>query len=233
LILAGGFDAMHGEVSRRDLLWHLINLRESAAPVSGNQMVFAASRWTPTPTGLKPMSMAERVKHEVEVLGLDLSAHVISFYAPMLRDLGVLASVRMLDVRSQARVLVAGVKVATQTPPIRSGKRVAFVTLDDSTGPVDVTFFEDAQEQYAPTLFHSWLLLARGEIRRTGPRGVSVRADGCWELGAVWEVWREGGVTAVHEMLARQPYDDSEPVVATAAWEHASGFRQSPYAQAR
>ena len=33
------------------------------------------------------------------------------------------------------RVLVAGVKVATQTPPIRSGRRVVFLTLDDGTGP--------------------------------------------------------------------------------------------------
>ena len=38
-------------------------------------------------------------------------------------------------------MLVAGVKVATQTPPVRSGRRVVFVTLDDSTGPADATFF--------------------------------------------------------------------------------------------
>ena len=36
--------------------------------------------------------------------------------------------------------VVAGVKVATQTPPVRSGRRVVFITLDDATGPVDATF---------------------------------------------------------------------------------------------
>ena len=41
----------------------------------------------------------------------------------------------LLRCRSQAEVLVAGVKVATQTPPIRSGRRVVFVTLDDATRP--------------------------------------------------------------------------------------------------
>ncbi len=82
---------------------------------------------------------------------------------------------------------MAGVKVATQTPPIRSGRRVVFLTLDDATGPVDATFFEDAQGPYAATVFHSWLLVVRGELRRTGRRGVSLRATGCWELPALHE----------------------------------------------
>jgi error-prone DNA polymerase len=86
------------------------------------------------------MTLADRVKNEVEILGIDVSAHVISFYIPMLRDLGVIPSSRLLEVRSRANVLVAGVKVSTQTPPIRSGKRVVFTTLDDSTGPIDVAF---------------------------------------------------------------------------------------------
>ena len=89
--------------------------------------------------------------------------------------------------RSKAELLVAGVKVATQTPPIRSGRRVIFLTLDDATGPVDATFFEDAQGPYAATVFHSWLLVVRGELRRTGRRGVSLRATGCWELPELFD----------------------------------------------
>ena len=99
-------------------------------------------------------------------------------------------------------MLVAGVKVATQTPPIRSGRRVVFVTLDDAPGPVDATFFEDAQGPYAATVFHSWLLVIRGEVRRTGPRGVSLRATGCWELTELYAAWQTGGLAAVAEAMA-------------------------------
>ena len=60
---------------------------------------------------------------------------------------------------------------SAERPPIRSGRRVIFVTLDDSTGPLDATFFEDAQVGYASTLFHSWLLVIRGLVRRTGDGG--------------------------------------------------------------
>ena len=100
---------------------------------------------------------------------------------------------------------MAGVKVATQTPPIRSGRRVVFLTLDDATGPVDATFFEDAQGPYAATVFHSWLLVVRGELRRTGRRGVSLRATGCWELPALHEAWQRGGPDAVRELMAAVP----------------------------
>ncbi len=153
-------------------------------------------------TGLPEMSGPERVRAELDVLGLDASAHIVDFYAPMLEALGVTRSEGLLRQRNRAGLLVAGVKVVTQTPPIRSGRRVVFLTLDDSTGPVDATFFEDVQGPYAATVFHSWMLLVRGVLRRTGPRGVSLRATGAWELSALWDAWTIGGADAVHAALA-------------------------------
>jgi error-prone DNA polymerase len=168
-------------------------------------------------SGLPEMSDAERVRAELEVLGLDASRHVLDFYVPMLDALGVTRSRELLHRRSKADLLVAGVKVATQTPPIRSGRRVVFLTLDDATGPVDATFFEDVQGPYAATLFHSWLLLVRGELRRTGPRGVSLRATGCWELTELYAAWHDGGVEAVHALLAPPSGPPTEQAVAGAA----------------
>jgi error-prone DNA polymerase len=156
-------------------------------------------------SGLPEMSAGERVRAELEILGLDVSSHVVDFYGPMLTSLGITWSRDLLHRRSRSELLVAGVKVATQTPPIRSGRRVIFLTLDDGTGPVDATFFEDAQGPYAATLFHSWLLLVRGELRRTGPKGVSLRATGCWELPTLYDVWRGGGPDAVRAVMAELP----------------------------
>jgi error-prone DNA polymerase len=156
-------------------------------------------------TGLPEMSGAERVRAELEILGLDVSSHVVDFYEPLLTALSVTRSRDLMRRRSRSELLVAGVKVATQTPPIRSGRRVVFLTLDDGTGPVDATFFEDAQGPYAATLFHSWLLIVRGELRRTGPRGVSLRATGCWELPGLHELWQREGLAGVEEFMSSLP----------------------------
>ncbi|MBT0771071.1 DNA polymerase III subunit alpha [Kineosporia sp. J2-2] len=172
------------------------------------------------PSGLPEMTGAERTRAELEVLGLDASRHVLEFYEPMLTALAVTRARDVRGRRSRAEILVAGVKVATQTPPIRTGRRVVFLTLDDSTGPVDATFFEDVQGPYAGTVFHSWLLVVRGVLRKTGRRGVSLRATGAWELPVLWEAWTESGLTGVLEILhadeppARRPLPSGLPAAA-------------------
>ena len=201
-------------------------------------------------TGLPEMTGPERVRAELDILGLDASAHVMEFYAPLLRALGVTRSADLLAARSRSTVWAGGVKVATQTPPVRSGRRVVFLTLDDSTGPVDATFFEDVQGPYAEVVFHSWMLLVRGVVRRTGPRGISLRATGAWELSRLWDAWAVGGLEAVLTAIDRD--EEAAMAQARAAEEaaaadrdaqgqpqgrrvllHASGFRQSPYADIR
>jgi error-prone DNA polymerase len=195
-----------------------------------------------TPSGLPEMTDADRVRAELDILGLDASRHVIDFHATFLDRLGITRSADLLSARSRSELLVAGVKVATQTPPIRSGRRVIFLTLDDATGPVDATFFEDVQGPYAATVFGSWLLVVRGELRRTGRRGVSLRATGAWDLGALSDLWQSEGMDAVRAEIARVPAGFTPTGLGTSAGPgdgsspgsrvmvHTSGFRMSPYA---
>ena len=181
-------------------------------------------------SGLPELDVQEKMKAELEILGLDASRHVVDSYAGFLDALGVTRSRDLLRRRSKAELLVAGVKVATQTPPIRSGRRVVFLTLDDATGPVDATFFEDAQGPYAATVFHSWLLVVRGELRRTGRQGVSLRATGCWELPALHALWEAEGMAAVQARMAEVPEGFAgvgEAAVSGAALQHAAGSRSS------
>lgn len=247
LVLAGAFDSLYGigssaairrrgRLTRRDLLLQIADLdRWSRTPHirkrrTDMQMTLEIGNTDEVaPSGLPEMGSAERVRAELSVLGLDVSHHVMNFYEPMLRSLSITRSADLMGTRSKQEVFVAGVKVAIQTPPVRSGRRVAFLTLDDSTGPVDATFFEDAQGPYAVDLFHSWLLLVRGEVRRTGPRGVSIRATGCWELSQIYQLWRAGGVSAVQDMVNAAPVLEQE-APSPRLLVHPSGFIQSPYA---
>lgn len=236
LVAVGAFDSLHpAPTTRRDLLLLAAELDRHTGNRHGRvsqQMaldLLGPSDAAVPATGLPEMGTGDRVRAEVSLLGLDVSAHVVDFYKDLLREVGAVPAKNLLKQRSKSVVWVAGVKVAIQSPPIRSGKRVIFVTLDDSTGPVDAAFFEDVQEHYSPTLFGSWLLLIRGELRRSGPRGVSMRATGCWDLGEVRRLWKDEGIEAVRELLTHQPSQQTEPKDSRVL-VHASGFRQSPYA---
>ncbi|MEV0202752.1 DNA polymerase III subunit alpha, partial [Nonomuraea sp. NPDC050691] len=205
-----------------------------AAPPGGGHEGEAAAVQLPLgfgehvpPGELPEMTEAEMVEAELEILGIDVSRHVISFHDELLDALGVVRSKELLRQRNGAEVLVAGVKVATQTPAVRSGQRVIFTTLDDSTGPVDLTFFESVQGRCAATVFGAWLLVAKGVVRRTGTRAVSLRAVDCWSLADLDRVWRSEGIEAVRALMARE----AEPRggVGGRPIEYANGFRLSPY----
>ena len=141
------------------------------------------------PTGNPEMSVTERVRHELEIMNLDVSAHVLEQYRPMLDEMGVVNSNELVGLRNKSDVLVAGIRVATQTPPMRSGKRVVFITLDDGTGCSDATFFDEAQSRCSHILFNTRLVIISGKTRRTGVRGVSIMAENAWDLKELWNQW--------------------------------------------
>jgi error-prone DNA polymerase len=244
IVQVGGLDALHGlhpggagprwrpgELTRRDLVAKVGVL----ARASSSGVVSGVSAQLPlgftehiAPGELPEMTEGEMVEAELAILGMDVSRHVVSFHDELLRALGVVRANELLDQRNGAEIMVAGVKVATQTPAVRSGQRVIFTTLDDSTGPVDLTFFESVQDRCAATVFGSWLMVARGVVRRTGAKAVSLRAVACWNLVDLDAAWREGGLPAVHALLSAEP--GQARGVGGRRIEYPNGFTVSPYA---
>jgi error-prone DNA polymerase len=199
LIMIGGFDQLHQinksseKLNRRDLLLHLQDLYKltgkSNNKVGQTQLTLELPPPTLVAAGLPNLTVIEQVQNEVEILGMEVTSHMLNFYGDFLNTIGAVKSSDVIKQRSGASVLVAGVKSSLQTPPVRSGKRVMFLTMDDGYGCNDVTFFEDTQQSYAQLLRTSNLFLIRGAVRRTGPRGVSIRATEAWDLAITYRKW--------------------------------------------
>ncbi|CAD6010890.1 protein of unknown function [Agreia sp. COWG] len=128
----------------------------------------------------------KRIGAELDILSTELNEHLIEGYRPLLDSLGVTRAADLVSLPNKTEVIVAAVRVATQTPPMRSGKRVVFISLDDGTGCSDATFFDEAQEKSGPLLFGTRLLLIRGRTRRTGARDVSLLAEEAFDLKQAW-----------------------------------------------
>ncbi|MEU9837123.1 DNA polymerase III subunit alpha [Streptosporangium sp. NPDC048047] len=140
---------------------------------------------TPRRHGLADLTGADQVTAELEILGLDASRHLITVYQPLLRELSVTAVDRLPTCPDRSWVLVAGAKAALRTLPPNQGRHVMFCSLDDGTGITDVVISGAAYTRYAVTVEDAPLLLVRGQIRRRGPRSVSVTATSCWGLTAL------------------------------------------------
>ncbi|MFJ8982232.1 DNA polymerase III subunit alpha [Streptomyces sp. NPDC102282] len=213
LAQVGALDAFGA--NRRDLLLHLSELhraqRSSGSGAAGAQLPLGGGHRTGT-VGLPDLNDAERLSAELGVLSMDVSRHLMGDHHAFLEELGAVSAKRLREAAHGETVLVAGAKVATQTPPVRSGRRVIFTTLDDGTGLVDLAFFDDSHAACAHTVFHSWLLLVRGVVQRRGARSMSVVGSAAWNLAELAELRRTGGLDAVAARLAEEPASGEEAV---------------------
>ncbi|MCJ1679715.1 DNA polymerase III subunit alpha [Streptomyces sp. APSN-46.1] len=210
LAQVGALDAFG--TNRRDLLLHLSELHgaQRAAGTRGSVQLPLGGGTSTAAVGLPDLTDAERLSAELGVLGMDASRHLMGEHHAFLAELGVIPARRLRDAAHGQTVLVAGAKAATQTPPIRSGRRVIFTTLDDGTGLVDLAFFDDSHERCAHTVFHSFLLLVRGVVQRRGPQSLSVVGAAAWNLAELVELRAAGGVDAVAARLS-EPAGESAP----------------------
>jgi error-prone DNA polymerase len=178
LVHVGAVDSIRGPRSRRELLWQVAELVREPKVRVGDQLSFSFDEpLAESLPGLAGYSDLELTEAELEISGIDARRHIMELYRLLMVEIGCTPAAALYGARNNSEVWVAGVKVASQTPAIRSGQRIIFVTLDDLTGPIDVTVFERVQPRCARTVFHSWLLLVRGVLRKRGGASLIYETD--------------------------------------------------------
>ena len=130
---------------------------------------------------LRCLTLKDRLVKERDTLGLYLTGHPIDVYRPELR---YLAKTQICNLRvSKDEQSIAGLIVATRTMRNRQGETIAFVTLDDGTGRVEVAVFADILEQHREKLQKDSILVIKGTTGSddyTG--GIRMRANEVYRL---------------------------------------------------
>ncbi|GGS25547.1 DNA-directed DNA polymerase [Streptomyces rubiginosohelvolus] len=205
LISIGALDRVKGEASRRDLLLQATELhRQTRTRPGAGQLPLATTPHAAGSSGLREMTARERLDAELGVLKIDVTRHLMEDHHRLLREIGATDAKHLQAMHPGQRVLVAGVRASTQTPPIASGKRIIFVTLEDGSGLVDLAFFEDSHERCAHTVFHHGLLLVRGTVEARGPRRTVV-GQMAWDLDELATARATHGPQAVLDLLGQDP----------------------------
>ncbi|MEU9975674.1 DNA polymerase III subunit alpha [Streptomyces sp. NPDC051014] len=229
----GALDSLHdGRLTRRDLLLQIAELhRQSRGRTAheGQLPLDAGAVGGAEPSGLPEMTGREALSAELSTLGIDVSRHLMEHHHRLLREVGATDAAHLAGMRAGQVVLVAGVRASTQTPPIASGKRIIFVTLEDGSGLVDLAFFEDSHPACAYTVFHSGLLLVRGTVQVRGSRRTVVGTM-AWDLDEIAAARRDDGPEAALALLGRtRPHPTPAQPRRTLA-DGTAGARLHPYA---
>ncbi|MFP4611091.1 MAG: DNA polymerase III subunit alpha [Thiohalophilus sp.] len=105
----------------------------------------------------------ERLAAEKQTLGLYLTGHPIERYLP---ELAGFVSARIVDLKPtrDQTVVVAGLIVAMRTMNTRRGDRMAFITIDDRSGRIELAVFSEPFQQYRDLLAKDKLIVVEGEV---------------------------------------------------------------------
>lgn len=119
----------------------------------------AESRYVEAPA----WSEQERLDAERETLGLYLTGHPIRRYK---EELAQITDATLADLRpnDDQTMIVAGLVVAMRTLNTRRGDRMAFITLDDQTGRLELAVFSELFQRHRDILVKDNLLVVEGNV---------------------------------------------------------------------
>ncbi|MBL8048430.1 MAG: DNA polymerase III subunit alpha [Chthonomonas sp.] len=143
LIMCGALDALHD--NRRAMMLAIPDALEFAVR-SGSSHQPALDLHFPTPPmpeGVADWSIAERAVFERRILNLDVHHHLMAFERERVLARGGLTTQQTKQLRPGAKAIVVGNPIRLRFPPTPSGRRVVFFDLEDETGLLNVTCFDE------------------------------------------------------------------------------------------
>ncbi len=117
---------------------------------------------TPAEFEVEEFSQEERLAMEKEMLGLYISDHPLSRVQEDLAARVSLPIGQLAEVRDRAQVAIGGIVSALKRTTTKTGSVMAFLTLEDLTGSVEVIVFPKTYEQNAFLLKKDAILVVRG-----------------------------------------------------------------------
>lgn len=110
----------------------------------------------------KEWSENDRLQGEKETLGLYLTGHPYDQYE---KEVKLFTSSRIVDLRTGQKIqVIGGLVVSVRAIPTKRGGKIAFVSMDDRSGRIEVTLFPELFEKYAALLQKDAILVMEGEV---------------------------------------------------------------------
>ena len=136
-----------------------------------------------------PWTENERLIGERDTLGLYLTGHPIEQHE---EELGHMITQRISELISDRdkQVTIAGLMISMRVVKTRTGKPLAILVLDDRTGRLEMTLFDESYEKYRHFLEKDSILVVRGTVTEDDYSG-GLRMN-------VEELWNLDGARASH-----------------------------------
>ncbi|MEM6327615.1 MAG: DNA polymerase III subunit alpha, partial [Bacteroidota bacterium] len=171
LAMAGALDSFEGHraqlVEATDLAWTYAQKTQADKAAGQNSLFGAAegggSTFIPALPHVPEWTTGEALRHERDLMGFYVSGHPLDAYQA---EAAAFASVRLGDtegVPHESDQTVCGILTAMERRTTKSGRPIAFLTVEDTTGAAEVVCFAQTLERFGHLLEVDQPMLVRGK----------------------------------------------------------------------
>lgn len=115
--------------------------------------------------GAAPWTTDEKLRFEKEVLGFYVSGHPLDQYEKILRQCASTPTHALMKKNNKDKVWVGGMVSAMREITTKRGKRMAFVTLEDLSGQVELVVFSEVYEAAIEMIKSGKPIVVSGELQ--------------------------------------------------------------------
>ncbi len=181
LIKCGAFDEIHSIENRAAMVAAMEAAiqagQRAASDRDSGQMNFFGGANAPTETTetlpeitlpkISPWPKQELLKHEKSVLGFYVSSHPMDEHRDTLQRYCTCTIADVEQLRAETQVILGGMLTRVRPTFTRaSGKKMAHLTLEDKTGPIDAVVFPRTYDVVAPLLENDRIVFLKGKVDR-------------------------------------------------------------------
>jgi len=107
---------------------------------------------------------SELLNYEKEALGFFISSHPLIAYEKELKNLTTHYTAEISNLKEGAEIRVGGIPVAVNEIRTKRGEIMAFVTLEDLAGSIEVMIFSELYKKVSPIIKSEQPLLVKGKV---------------------------------------------------------------------
>ncbi|MEL6704691.1 MAG: DNA polymerase III subunit alpha [Bacteroidota bacterium] len=212
LAAAGALDSLEGHraqlVQAVDLAWQHAQT-EQANELEGKLSLFGedtahGSNFEPALPMVEPWGRGQKLREERDLIGFYVSGHPLDDYAAEARTFSSVNLADTEDVQEGRDAAVCGIVTEVTRRTTKSGRPMAFLSVEDTEGACEVVLFSNTFEKHQHLLKVDEVLLIRGKAENRGGLKLIAR-----DLLPMWRV-RDELVKAITIRLDAEATDAEE-----------------------
>ena len=212
LIAAGALDALPGNRAQKTaIIDEMLDFGQKVNLSSGSNDLFSSGgaeikRVEPAIPDLPDWSISRKLSVEKDTLGFYVSGHPLDRFRAELAAFGTVDTQRLTEVKDGREVRFGGIISAIKTMNDKRGNRMAFTTVEDFKGKVELIIFSDCYDKGKTFIIEDNIVMVTGRVSTREEEAPKVIVSDIYPLDSLSEKFNCQLVVKIDEEISERKF---------------------------